>query len=123
MNMLFNEYLKSLRKNKKLTQIQLAEKSGVSKTHISRIETESDSAPKPETLKKLAPALDVNFEHLMYMAGYYENTAENELINQLELSDENLMEKFTFVYEGKPLSDIEVRSMLAFLKTNRKMNQ
>ena len=117
--MKFNEYLKSLRKNKKLTQIELANLSGVSKSHVSRIEIDDNSVPKPDTLRKLAPALGVTYEHLMYKAGYYEGTIEHEFIEQLHLDDENITKRYKFVYGDKELTDIEIKTIIALLKAGR----
>ena len=51
--------LKKIRINKKLTQIRLAEISGVSQSYISEIETFLKS-PTLETIEKLANALKVH---------------------------------------------------------------
>ena len=119
--MKFNEYLKSLRKNKKLTQIELANLSGVSKSHVSRIEIDDNSVPKPDTLRKLAPALGVTYEHLMYKAGYYDETVEHEFIQELKLDDANITSKYKFVYGDKELTDLEVKTIIAILRANRDM--
>lgn len=49
-----------LRKNKNMSQEELAEKSKVSRSTISFLETEKEMDVKLETLKKLATALDCN---------------------------------------------------------------
>ena len=56
-NIIFS--LKKIRINKKLTQIRLAEISGVSQSYISEIETFLKS-PTLETIEKLANALKVH---------------------------------------------------------------
>lgn len=58
-----------LRKKKGYSQRKLAMISGVSNSTISRIESATSDAD-PETLKKLAPYLEIPYETLMQAAGY-----------------------------------------------------
>lgn len=58
--MKFSERLKSLRKEKKLTQSALAEKSGVSLNTIFSFESGRRENPTSETISKLAAALEVD---------------------------------------------------------------
>jgi transcriptional regulator with XRE-family HTH domain len=51
--------LREIRKQRGLSQEQLAEKSGVSRITISRIESGDDYAPREATIDKLAEALEV----------------------------------------------------------------
>lgn len=55
--MAFN--IKEIRKEKKLTQEELAEKSGVSRQTIITLESNPDAITTTDTLSKLAAALDV----------------------------------------------------------------
>ena len=55
--------LRSLRERKALTQNELAQKAGVDRSTISRLETDAESA-FPTTVRKLAAALDVAPEDL-----------------------------------------------------------
>lgn len=52
--------IKELRIDRKLTQEELAEKSGVSRQTICALENKESVSAKVETLAKLASALDVN---------------------------------------------------------------
>ncbi len=56
--------LKLLRQRKALTQQQLAEKAGVNRATIARLEGGTDE-PFPTTVRKLADALGVDPEDLM----------------------------------------------------------
>ena len=58
------ENLKKARKNKKYTQLMLAEKIGVSRSCISMWET-GESQPDNQTLMKLADALCVTTDYLL----------------------------------------------------------
>ncbi|MGT2959344.1 XRE family transcriptional regulator [Streptococcus bovimastitidis] len=51
--------IKELREEKNMSQEELADKSGVSRTTISLLETQKSTTVKLSTLKKLANALEV----------------------------------------------------------------
>lgn len=68
--MSFGEYLKQLRKDKSISQRELAEKSGVSNAEISRIETGGRQKISPDVLRAIAPILEIPYEELMDKAGY-----------------------------------------------------
>jgi transcriptional regulator with XRE-family HTH domain len=56
--------LKTVRERKAFTQEQLAEKAGVSRATLARIET-GQNEPYPSTVRKIADALGVEPEQLM----------------------------------------------------------
>jgi len=66
----FGRYLRSLRKQKKITIRQLELYSGVSHAYLSQIENGKRGLPSPEILRKLSKPLEVPYEELMYKAGY-----------------------------------------------------
>jgi len=70
------EYIRSLRETKKYSQRKLSYLSKVSNATINRIE-KGISQPAPETLKKLASALGVTYEELLYIAGYLDKNLVN----------------------------------------------
>lgn len=72
------EFIKNLRKQNKLSQRELAEKSGVSNAEISRIETGDRKSPSPAILKAFAPYLKVSYEELMKQAGYIEEIIDHQ---------------------------------------------
>lgn len=63
MNDNFADRIRQLRKNKKLTQKQLAEKLGIAKSTISSIE--NGGTPSLELLQELSIALDAKVEYLL----------------------------------------------------------
>ena len=74
--------LKSLRERKGLTQKQLAEKTGMFTTVISRLEN-SDVNPQLKTIELLAKALDVDISELRYKSKpnpYYHILADKEIV-------------------------------------------
>ena len=84
------KYLKKARKSKNLTLLQLQEKSGVSNSHISRIER-GLREPSPETLKKISSPLGIPYEMLLEKAGYLEKRNKDKIKSALsddqELAD------------------------------------
>ena len=58
----FAENLKKIRKNRKMTQFQLAEKSGLSEAMIKAVEL-SNSWPSERTITQIAEALDIDVYH------------------------------------------------------------
>jgi transcriptional regulator with XRE-family HTH domain len=76
--MTFGEYIKNLRNENKLSQRDLAEKSGISNAEISRMETGERKKPSPISLKAIAPFLGVSYEDLMQKAGYIEEVIEHK---------------------------------------------
>lgn len=59
-----NNKLRAMRLLKNMTQQELAESSGISRTSVSLIETGAIE-PKIITVKKLAHALDINWKSLL----------------------------------------------------------
>ena len=75
--------IKLLRREKSITQEQLAEKTGVSTEHISRIETGS-FRPSIALIEKLGDALCVSEKELLF--GNSENSiSENPLVEKIAL--------------------------------------
>jgi len=79
----FGKYLKSLRKQKGLTIIELSNQSGVSNPYISQLEN-GKFTPSPEVIKKLSSVLEESFSGLLHAAGYedlYEAARVAEVID------------------------------------------
>lgn len=76
--MLIGEYVKSLRKEKGLSQRSLGELANVSNTEISRIESGERQKPAPDILKALAPYLGVEYLDLMEKANYITEAIDHE---------------------------------------------
>lgn len=62
--MAFNDNLKRLRRDKGLSQSELADMTGIKTTHISRLESEN-SDPKLSTIYKLMSALECSSDALL----------------------------------------------------------
>jgi transcriptional regulator with XRE-family HTH domain len=62
--------IKRHRKAQKLSQYTLAQRAGVPDSTIYRLERGEFKLPKPDTIQRIARALDVEFEDLFELAGY-----------------------------------------------------
>ena len=71
------DYLRTLRKNKKLTLVEMAVRLGLSQPYLSQIENGKREAPKPELLKKIADLLNEDFLELMVKAGHLSEDQAN----------------------------------------------
>lgn len=128
----FGTYLRKLRENRKMSINQLALYSGVSAPQISRVETGSRGVPKPETIKKLALALNVDYENLMQVAGYTNATKspfknlkdfiknislnENEFLDKIKPDIDNILDKLQETHNIK--IDPTPKDILNFCKNN-----
>ena len=61
--------IREMREKKQMTQVELSEKSGVSRTTISNLENGLENVTTTKTLNKLATALGVKVEELFYSKG------------------------------------------------------
>ena len=66
----FGQYLRELRRVRRLTLRQVEEQSGVSNSYLSQVEHGHIRQPSPRVLQQLAEAYDVPYERLMARAGY-----------------------------------------------------
>lgn len=69
----FGSYLRTLRKEKKLTLVALAELTGLSHSYLSQLERGDRGVggiPSPDILRKLAAHLGADYSDLMIKAGY-----------------------------------------------------
>ncbi|MDQ0257945.1 transcriptional regulator with XRE-family HTH domain [Evansella vedderi] len=66
------EYIRFIRKQKKITLVDLAKKTGFSQPYLSQIETNKnkDKPPAPDLLEKIAKALNTDYSTLLKKAGY-----------------------------------------------------
>ena len=70
----FGQYIKSLREQHKLSLRDVAAKTGMSYSYLTKIEHGGRKAPGPELLKKLAPVYGVSVRDLLKMAGYLDES-------------------------------------------------
>lgn len=93
----FKNKLREYRKKQKITQSELAEKSGVSRSTIIAIENEKAEVVKTDTLIKLAKALDAEMKAIFL----------RNVFNLLNLIREKRKgEKMEFEFESKEIKEL-----------------
>lgn len=97
-------FIKQLRTPKNLSVNQLSLYSGVSSSHISRIER-GLKKPSPEILKKISAVLKVPYEEFLKVSGYIDNP-QNNISNNLYKDISSL----------SPESQKEVKKYIELLK-------
>lgn len=136
----FGEYLKKIRTSKEISINKLSSMSGISNAQISRIENGVRGVPKPETIEKLAKALNTSYVEMMVVAGYWDeeellepigdsreiketpNKYEKEFVESLELSDDKLLKQFKLKLDGKKLTEAEAKGVIAYLRSLRSID-
>lgn len=118
----FGEQLRAIRKEKRLTLMQLEELTGYSHPYLSlsQIETgKKKSIPSSELLERLATALKVPYSSLLTMAGYDGLAKEIELGSEQENTDlkDFLEQKLPLyaAYNGHKLTNEDHRRILDVL--------
>jgi transcriptional regulator with XRE-family HTH domain len=112
MNPNIHDFLKTVRIEQQLSIQELSKLSGVSASHISRIER-YNRKPSPRTLEKLAPHLNVTYMTLLEVANLVHKTASETIHMDEVLKHPHL------VFEGSVVSE-EVRKQITLLLENAK---
>jgi len=87
------EVIHRAREAKNLSLRQVAIKASFDYTYLSQVE-KGKRRPSPDWLKKVAKALDLNYENLLELAGYLEGEEEPALIygfNFEDLTEEDIL--------------------------------
>lgn len=80
--------IKKIRKEKKISQAELAEIAGINPNHLSRLETDKFSPTIP-VLKKMANALEVSIDYLL--------DEETEDIPDVKIENKSLLDKVRLI--------------------------
>lgn len=130
------DYIKNVRKEKKITSRKLAELSQVSQAYISQLETGKHSSPSPDVLERIAVALNVPYLDLMTQAGYideqikdaFEKTEKNSFRKLLgKENDELNFKKFLGIMYQKDknydfIFDLSIKTQIDINTFNKIMN-
>ena len=106
------QYLKQIRKEKKLSLRAVQHKTGISNAYLSQLENDKAANPSPKILRKLAICYEVAYEHLMALAGY-SFSSKKELEPAYRLSD--------ILTDLSPEEKQRVREYIEFLKSRREV--
>lgn len=114
----------ALRDKRGLTQEDLAAKIGISRASLSHYE-KGRREPDYTILTKLADYFQVSIDYLLGRTddpSKISDIAVRDLAENLELSDEQILEKFVFTVDGRKLTPEESRRFIAFIRAERSMN-
>ncbi len=114
-----------LREKRGLTQEDLANKIGISRASLSHYE-KNRREPDYTTMTKLADFFHVSVDYLLGRTSeptQVTDMAVRDFSENLELSDEQLLEKFAFTVDGRKLTPEESRRFIAFIRADRSMNR
>lgn len=113
-----------LRDQRGLTQEELASSLGISRAALSHYE-KNRREPDTETLSKVADLFAVTID---YLVGRTEkpdgkvDTDVRQFLDEVELSDAELLERFSLTIDGRKLTAEEARRFIAFVRAERAMN-
>lgn len=107
--------IREIRKERNLTQRQLADRVGINFTYLSRVENDrldADQTPREETLQKIARALDTDADELLLLARRIPDTFRDRILSKpaifrriISLSDTALEELLQSIGESPDNSD------------------
>ena len=104
--------VKRLRKKRKWTQAELAEKIGAHLSHINRIET-GKYIPSLETIIEIAKALEVPIDHLV-------NNSEGNLV-EIKIEDQTFAEKIKLLNTLDEEERLLITKMIDALLTKKQI--
>ncbi|SFT03178.1 helix-turn-helix domain-containing protein [Paenibacillus sp. BC26] len=112
-----------LRDDRGWTQEQTAGLLGISRAALSHYE-KNRREPDTETLSKFADLFKVSVDYLVGRTNVPHITLDEpvrEFVDQLELSEEDLLSRLALAIDGKKLSLEETRRFVAFVRAERNM--
>ncbi len=121
----FKRRLKELRKDKKLSQDQLSDLLSIPSSSIRRYET-SGELPKRERLEQIADFFMVSIDYLLGRTDNPEQVLSDPsrvLIDSLDLTDEEIMDKMDFIIDGIKLEEEDIRRFIALVRAERSMKK
>lgn len=122
--MKFGNRITDLRNARHLTQEELSTKLGITRASLSHYEN-NRREPDHETTQKLADFFNVSMDYLMGRHNDPDavlNPEVRDFVDSLELSDQEIMNKFNLTIDGKKISPEEAKRFIAFIRAERSMN-
>ncbi|MFC4776147.1 helix-turn-helix domain-containing protein [Paenibacillus sp. GCM10023252] len=114
----------ALRDERGWTQEQTAGELGISRAALSHYE-KNRREPDTETLSKFADLFKVSIDYLVGRTLNPHTTLTDdirEFVDELELSNDELLEKYSLSVDGRKLTAEETRRFIAFVRAERQMN-
>jgi len=122
--MTIGKRISQLRDKRGWTQEQLAASLGISRAALSHYE-KNRREPDTETLTKIADLFRVTIDYLVGRTELPEGTVDSDVrqfLDELELSDAELLERFSLTIDGRKLTADEARRFIAFVRAERAMD-
>jgi transcriptional regulator with XRE-family HTH domain len=119
----YGERIALLREKQGMTQEDLASALGISRASLSHYET-NRREPDHETINKIASYFRVTTDYLLGRtddAGKQLDPDVKEFVDSLELSDEDILNKFALTVDGEKLTAEEAKRFIAFVRAERLM--
>jgi len=113
-----------LRDQRGLTQEELATSLGISRASLSHYE-KNRREPDTETLSKIADLFQVSIDYLVGRTQQTNATLDPDVrkfADELELSDDQVLESFALTVDGRKLTPEEARRFIAFVRAERNIN-
>ncbi|MEK3785710.1 MULTISPECIES: helix-turn-helix domain-containing protein [Paenibacillus] len=114
-----------LREELGLKQEELAHTLGITRAALSHYE-KNRRKPDFEMLMKLANLFGVSIDYIIGRTTHKNTTLPSEMqqfIDQLELSDKDILNRFNLTIDGRSLSEDEARRFIAFVRMERMMER
>ncbi|KAF6618358.1 helix-turn-helix transcriptional regulator [Paenibacillus sp. EKM102P] len=112
-----------LREHKGLKQEELAQSLGITRAALSHYE-KNRRKPDFEILTKLADIFGVTIDYLVGRTSQPTailDSGVREFVDQLELSDEDILRRFNLTIDGRTLTEEEAKRFIAFVRMERMM--
>lgn len=87
MNETLGNYLKGVRKQRRLTLRAVEENTAISNAYLSQLENDKISSPSPTILHKLAECYGISYERLMRLSGYPINEEGQQPVFRSSIAD------------------------------------
>lgn len=119
----YGNRIAELREQRGWTQEELATSVGITRAALSHYE-KNRRKPDFETLTRLADRFNVSIDYLIGRTKHEKMNMDSdvrEFADNLELSDEDLLERFNLMIDGRKLTEEEAKRFIAFVRMERMM--
>ncbi|MFC7678307.1 helix-turn-helix domain-containing protein [Paenibacillus sp. GCM10028914] len=119
----YGNRIAELREKQGWTQEELASTVGITRAALSHYE-KNRRKPDFETLTLLADRFNVSIDYLIGRTKHEKLSMDSnvrEFVDGLELSDQDLLERFNLTVDGRKLTEEEAKRFIAFVRMERMM--
>lgn len=119
----YGDRIAILRVKHALTQEELANKLGITRAALSHYET-SRREPDYVTINKIASFFKVSIDYLLGRTDKPNQLLDQnvrDFVDHWELSDDNILEKFSLMLDGRKLTPEEAKRFIAFVRAERSL--